>query len=156
MIVKVRRSDIETAWPILQLAAEEALPPYAEAHDASRNNIHEMLLSGQLEAWLIYGVDDDQPTLYASIITSINTDNISGTRVLEMYAMYGYQRIPMEQWQEMADMFYKYARAKKCQRVIAFTNSNSISQVLTELGGIVEYKFFVWEVVDNDRAAIPG
>jgi len=86
------------------------------------------------------------PTLYASVITSINTDSISGTRVLEVYAMYGYQGIPIEMWREFADSMHKYAEVKGCRRVVAYTNNPVIVRFLEQLGGIMEYKFFVWEI----------
>jgi len=147
MITMVTRNVVDKLWPVIDPAIEEALPPYADKDSTAMNNVREEIVKGGVQVWLVTDIgEDNRPVLYATLLTMMATDTITGTKNLELYAMYGYNEMDMRTWLDVKRTLVEYAKMEGCRRLVAFTNNEAVVGMVGKLGGAVEYKYLVLEV----------
>ena len=157
MINKLTVDQISSIWDYVRFAVDEALPPTASTQRQRLGNILTALMSGVMECWAVYekNEEDKKITLYAVILTLINSDECSGSKQLVVYAMasMGFE-IPRRLWKEGITGLVKYAEGKGCERVVAYTNLDSMKNFFRLIGGEAEYTLLSLPVESFDPGGI--
>jgi len=141
MLTKLLPDQISKFWDVIKYAIEESLPPVAGEGPDRMNNILMSLLSNKSQCWASYAVNGDQRKFDGIVITKVLYDDISDTRNLLIYCLYGYGDVGRDSWLSGFKALVKYAGSKNCCRIIGYTDVPSIARIVRRLGGETRYTF---------------
>lgn len=141
MLTRLLPDQVSRFWNIIKYAIEESLPPIAGGSPDRMNRILTSLLSDKAQCWASYTVNGEQRRFEAIVITRILYDDVSDTRSLLIYCLYGYENIRMASWSDGLKSLVKYASSRNCHRIIGYTDLPFIVKVVERLGGETKYVF---------------
>ena len=141
MLTKLLPDQISKFWDIIRYAIEESLPPVAGESPDKMKKILTSLLCGKSECWASYEKTEEIRKLEAIVVTRISYDDVSDTRSLLIYSLYSYEGMSQASWKSGLTSLVKYARSKKCERIIAYTEVPGIIELVNRLGGETKYTF---------------
>ena len=146
MLTKLLPDQISKFWPIIKYAIEESLPPTTDERPDKMNRILSSALSGGIEVWASYEREEDGAKFEGIIVTKINLDDASGTKSMLMYCLYGYTDVEPEAWKEGLNILAKYAKARGCTRITAYTSIPYMINLAKKLGADADYTFISWDI----------
>lgn len=141
MLTKLLPDQISKFWDIIRYAIEQSLPPTAGEGPGKMKKILTSLLSGKSQCWASYIVDGDNRTFEGIVVTRIFYDDVSDTRSLLIYCLYGYEGASQSSWTNGLKTLVKYSKSKNCERIIAYTDLPNIVKLVERLGGDTSYTF---------------
>ncbi len=141
MLTKLLPEQISQFWDIIKYAIEESLPPIAGEGPDKMNKILTSLLSSKSECWASYTVNGKERRFEGIVITKIQYDDISDTKSLLIYCLYGYETADRSSWTAGLKALVKYAASRNCHRIIGYTEVPFIVDVVRRLGGEAKYTF---------------
>jgi len=141
MLVKLLPDQISKFWDVIRYAIEESLPPVAGEGPDKMNKILMSLLSGKSQCWASYVREEEQPRFEGLVVTKILYDDVSDTKNLLIYCLYGYDRVNRTTWKNGLKTLVKYAIGKNCHRIIGYTDVPFILETVKRLGGDTRYIF---------------
>ena len=146
MLAKLLPEQISKFWDIIKYAAEHSLPPIVGEHPDKMNRILSAALCGTVDVWALYSKGGDSSKLEGIGLTEVLYDDVSRTKNLLIYSLYGYSMISEETYQSSFISLLKYARSKDCLQIIAYTNSRQIVNVSKALGADTSYTFISFNI----------
>lgn len=141
MLTKLLPDQISKHWDIIRYAVEQSLPPIVGGSPDRMKKILTSLLCGKAHCWASYIVDGDVRTFEGIVITRIFYDDVSDTRNLLIYCLYGYEGVDKLSWTTGLKALVKFGRSKNCKRIIAYTDVPYIIELVNKLGGDTSYTF---------------
>ena len=141
MLTKLLPDQISTFWDIIRYAIEESLPPIAGEGPDRMNRILASLLNGKAECWISSAINKSKRIFEGVVITKLQYDDISNTKNLLIYCLYGYEGVDPESWKSGFKSLVKYASSKGCNRIIGYTENPFIIKLVNRLGGETRYTF---------------
>jgi len=78
-------------------------------------------------------------------------DDASDTRNLLIYCLYGYEEVNKESWLDGIKALTKYAKSKKCNQIIAYTEYDYIINIVKSLGAETKFTFLSFDVNETIR-----
>ncbi len=132
--------QIANSWDVTKRAIEASTPPTTTWTPNMLNKILTSLLCGRAQCWFGYTVKGDNRKLEAVLVTSILYDDISDTRNLLIYSLFSYG-IDRGSWIGIFRTLVKYAAAKNCKRIVAYTSEPGIINLAKKLGGETSQTF---------------
>ena len=148
MLTRLLPDQISRFWDIIKYAIEESLPPIAGGSPDRMNRVLMSLLSDRAQCWASYTVGEEQRRLEGIVITRILYDDVSDTRNLLIYCLYGYEGAGKDSWLSGLKSLVKYGVSKSCHRIIGYTNLPSIVRIVERLGGETKYTFVSLPLVE--------
>ena len=104
------------------------------------------LLSGRAQCWASYIRNKENIKFEAIVVTRIIYDDISGTKNLLIYCLYGFREINKDSWMRGLLSLLKFAKGKGCLQVIAYTNIPYVVKKVESLSGSSSYTFIRFDV----------
>jgi len=141
MLTKLLPEQISKHWDIIRYAVEQSLPPIVGGSPDRMKKILTSLLCGKAHCWASYIVNGDVRRFEGIVITRIFYDDVSDTRNLLIYCLYGYEGVDQLSWTTGLKALVKFARSKNCKRIIAYTDVPYIIELVNKLGGDTSYTF---------------
>lgn len=141
MLTKLLPDQISKHWNIIRYAVEQSLPPIAGGSPDRMKKILTSLLCGKSHCWASYIINEDVRTFEGIVITRIFHDDVSDTRNLLIYCLYGYEGVKQSSWTAGLKALVKFGRSKNCERIIAYTDVHGIVELINKLGGDTSYTF---------------
>ena len=141
MLTKLLPDQISKHWDIIRYAVEQSLPPIVGGSPDRMKKILTSLLCGKAHCWASYIVDGDVRRFEGIMITRIFYDDVSDTRQLLIYCLYGYEGVEQSSWITGLKSLVKFARSKNCERIIAYTDVPYMIELTKKLGGNADYTF---------------
>ena len=135
MLVRLLPDDIEKGWNVISKALEESVPDHVKVDDIGLSNILYALLEDKLQCWLISDSDFKENGMHGILTTLSVVDPPSGTRNLLIYSLLAYRRITKELLMDGYATLREYARGKGCFKIIAYTDVQSIENMVLAMGG---------------------
>lgn len=137
MLVKLLPDQISKYWAYIKYAIEDTAP--RDWVQRRMNNILESLLmpDGTTHAWLCC-VGIDPPDIVGLVITGFFNDMLTKANIFRVILLYGYDRVPQEEWLEGWNTLKVFAKAKGCVEIDAFGSDERIIKIAKELGFTVE------------------
>ena len=145
MLTKLMPDQISKFWPIIKYAIEQSLPPTVGEHPDKMNRILSSTLSGTTEVWAMYE-KGNKIKLEAIILTRLVLDDASGTRSLLLYCLYGYEEVSDDKWGDGLSILFKYAKANKCSKIVAYSSIPHIINLANKFGASTEYTFISFDL----------
>lgn len=146
MLTRLLPDQVSRHWPIIKYAVEQSLPPTVGDHPDKMNRILSALLSTKADAWISYEKVDDSIRMEGVVLTRITHDEVSNTRGLLIYCLYGYNSVNNGSWREGLTSLAKYAKVNRCSRITAYTSSKYVVDLVNKLGGNTDYTFVSFDV----------
>ncbi len=141
MLTRLLPDQISQFWDVIKYAIEQSLPPIAGEGPDKMNKILTSLLSGRSDCWASYTVNGDQRRFEGIVITKITHDDVSDTKNLLIYCLYGYEMVDKSSWTSGFKSLVKYASSQGCHRIIGYTDVPFITKTVEKLGGETRYTF---------------
>lgn len=149
MLIKLLPDQISNFWDIIKYGIQQSLPPVAGEGPDKMNKIFTSLLSGKAQCWASYENTNNGKRFEGIVVTRILYDDVSDTRSLLVYCLYGYDRIDNKSWRDGLKVLIKWAASRNCNRIIAYTSVPEILKLVQRLGGSTEYRFISIPLMNN-------
>lgn len=140
MLTKLLPEQISKFWDIIKYAVEQSLPPIVGEHPDKMNRILASALSGKVEVWASY-TKGDTNKFEGIVLTELLFDDVSQTRNLLIYCLYGYTDVNEGSWLHGIQKLGEYAKSRKCSRVVAYSDVPYIIELASKLGAETKYTF---------------
>lgn len=140
MLIKLSVDQIADNWNFIRPGLEIALPPTVGSVANRMSNIFTSLLTGRLEAWVSVEKAEKRNEITGFVITQLLNDDISGTKSLLIYAVYGLSNSSQVSWEEGLKTIQDYAHKNTCHRIIAYSEVESIIKFVQSKGGKAQYR----------------
>ena len=141
MLTKLLPDQISAFWDILKYAIEESIPPIVSKNPNSMNNILASLLCGRAHCWASYTKGEEGNRFEGIVITKILYDDISDTKNLLLYCLYGYEDVDKKSWIDGFKSLIKFATAQGCSQIIGYSDVPLMIRLANKLGGETKYTF---------------
>lgn len=135
MLLRLTDDQISAYWNNIRQTLLFNDLPMADASEEKMKVILEGLLSGSVQAWVLFEMEDMKEKIYAMAITSFVYEPVTLTKNLVIYNLYGYTFVPPRLWLEGIKTLRKYAKAEKCHNIIAYSKIPRVLEIVKELGG---------------------
>ena len=152
MLTKLLPEQVSKFWDIIKYAIEESLPPIAGENPDRMNRILTAALSGSVICWASYTREEGTSKFEGILITKLLYDDVSDTRNLLIYCIYGYESVSDSSWLDGLKSILKYAASKRCNQIIAYTTSPYIVKLVNDLGGDSSYNFISFNVNESVKS----
>jgi len=146
MLTKLLPDQISAFWDIIKYAIEESLPPIAGESPDKMNNILTSLLNGKAECWASHRMEGNNRIFEGVAITKLQLDDISNTKGLLIYCLYGYEKTVRESWTAAFLVLAKYAKSKGCTRISSYVNLPYLINLAKEFNANVDYTYIVFPI----------
>ena len=141
MLTKLLPEQVTRYWDILRPAIEESLPPVAGETPDKMNRILAALIGGSLHCWVSSQIKDERRILEGVMVTRILHDDVSETKSLLIYCLYGYDIISGNGWKSGFAALAKWAKSIGCSRIVAYSDVPRILDIVEKLGGDTRYHY---------------
>ena len=134
MLIKLLPYQVSSHWDLIKDVVEVADPQNRLYSPKRLNNLLKSLLLDGATAWII-AVVNGEVNAKGLIITSFTTDQITDTRSLsiDILGAFNNRIINNKDYVNLYSTLVKYARSKRCKRIVAYTNVPRIIKFATEL-----------------------
>jgi hypothetical protein len=146
MLTKLLPDQISNFWDVIKYSVEGSLPPIVGDHPDRMNRILSSLLCGKSECWASYNRQDKGIKFEGIVLTKMIYDDASDTRNLLIYCLYGYEDVNKESWLDGIKALTKYAKSKKCNQIIAYTEYGYLVNIAKSLGGNAKHTLVTFDV----------
>lgn len=146
MLTRLLPEQISEFWDVIKFAAEQSLPPIAGEHPDKMNRVLSALLSGKAQCWASYVKGEEVNKFEGFLITKIIYDEVSDTKNLLLYCLYGYTEVEQNTWIVGLVKVAKYARAKGCNAIVGYSNVKHLIEIANDLGADTSFTFISIDV----------
>lgn len=140
MLIKLLPEQVARNWEAVRYSIEqstESLP--GENVDRFANVLEEVFLN-KMHVWLSV---NERKVVEGVVTTRLQKDQVSGTRTLFIYSVYGYVDVSYKSWAEGFKSLCKFAEAERCSYISAMTANDSLVRLAERLGGRADYRHIV-------------
>ncbi len=141
MLTRLLPEQIAEHWDIIKYAIDQSLPPIVTDHPDKMNRILSSALSGGTTVWVSYTKVKEMNRFEAVILTKFLFDDVSNTKNLLIYSLFGYEVIDKESWMQGLEGIAKFAKARGCSKIVAYTDQPHVIDLVNKLGGETIYTF---------------
>jgi len=139
MLVRMFPEQIVKHWDIISHAIRESVPEIPGETPEKMNNILSGMLMETWECW--FNANDKTGKFNGIVVTTVLYDNITETKSLLFYTMYGFGIVDMKGWMKGFKTLIKYARHKGCVRIVAYADIDFSLKFIERVKGSSKYKF---------------
>lgn len=135
MIIKLQLDKVVLFWDMIRKSMIESSGIPEKFQQDYSINILTRFLSGMLQAWVGYKVNEDgTKKIHTIFSTSIIDEKFHGVRILNTESIYGFRLIDEELISEMAAGLIEYAKANKCNAISAEYTLDRVKNALLSVG----------------------
>jgi hypothetical protein len=144
--VRLLPEQIATIWPSVNEAIATTLPPNIEKLSQHLSGILMQLMSGQMQFWVAQQKDPWPPTVLAFILTRIEEEPATGTRILLIYSLYSVTIIEDWMWLGSFKTLRKFALGNNCTKMVAYTRHQHIVDAAEKIGADVSHRVISFDL----------
>lgn len=145
VLVRLTEEQIAEYWHVIKFTIEKSVPPIPGEARERLNNVLRALLLGKLQCWTLLEKFDSN-VIKAVLTTRVTTDDVLEINTLVLYSLFAFKKLDEVDVQAFEYYLGLYATAQNCKRVVAFTNSNSIHTMLSEIGFKEDWHYLTLEL----------
>lgn len=136
MLLRLLPEQITKFWAYIKYALDEVAATEGNTWTQERlNNVLQEMLVENVQVWIC--VIDDQsedPKILALAVTSTFRDMGLGGNVLRLIALYGFDHVPIPEFENGYNVLAGFAKQKECVRIEAFTANEHIVRLAAGAG----------------------
>jgi len=135
MIIRLQPDQIVLFWDMIRKSMIESNKVPKEFQQDYAINVLTKFLSGMLQAWVGYKVDEEGvKKLHTVFASSIVDEKHHGVRILNAEAIYGFRLIDEELLIEIYIKMEEFAKANNCTVLSADYSFNRVKDILLSAG----------------------
>ena len=135
MIIRLQPDQIVLFWDMIRKSMIESNKIHREYQQDYAISRLTKFLSGRLQAWIGYKVNEKgDKEIYTVFASSIVDEKHYGVRALNAEAIYGFRMIDEEVLMEMLIKMVEFAKANGCNALTADYSSNRVKDILLGAG----------------------
>ena len=151
MLTRLLPDQVSNFWDVIKYAIEESAPPIAVVNPNMLNNILMSILSNKTQCWVSYRRENEKLIFEAVALTKILYDDVSDTRNLLIYCIYGYENTVEESWMSGFLAIAKFAKSQNCHQIIAYSNIPYIVQKAKKYGANTDFTFIALDIPKTSK-----
>lgn len=144
MLSRLEPNQVTVYWEEIKSGIIASLPPTGLPSNEGMAIILNRILKGDVQVWVV--ADDRSEAVRAAAVTTILEDGATETRNLLIYSLYGYSLVPQELWVEGLEGLKKFAKAKGCYKIVAYTKVPRVVEIARSLGALADTIFLEWRL----------
>ncbi|MCK5603339.1 hypothetical protein KAR91_15755 [Candidatus Pacearchaeota archaeon] len=148
MIIQLLPEQVPGFWFDIKESIQAAVPSLLHDSPEKMNNILMSILIGRMQVWVVVDQQESGTIVQGIIITTVMTEECSGTRILLFYSGYSIGEASIELWKEGMQIFNGYAKSKGCEKLGLYTQLPYMKKHLAMLGAS-EDTFMFWDVIGD-------
>lgn len=149
MLIRLIPEQVSQLWDAIKYALENSPPLTADvSYDSWINNILTSAMDGSIEVWASYRRDNSGAKFEGLALTSFEVDRFIKKRSLLIYYVFTFTLAPESSWLEALRTLAKYAKSRKCSRVVAYSNVPEMISIAKKLGADTSVTFISFNVGD--------
>lgn len=134
-MICLQPGQVSVLWDMVKTALVRANNVPATCIQEYLNNALMNILSGKLQCWICFSLDDAGVKKFHAVgITSMTTDVIYGHVTLHVHTLYGLRAFTDELLLECFEILRKYARSNNCAFIDAETAHKRVVEMLEQCG----------------------
>lgn len=134
--MKAQPENLKHIWDVVRYGVVRSCPPHVPMSQERIRRVLGSLLADRAQCWLLFTQDEGgQKHLHAMLVSTIEVEQVTQTRFLNLWAMYAYRSSPVEGWQVMRAAVEEFARAQGCASITALTVNPKAMELAMALGG---------------------
>jgi hypothetical protein len=142
-LIKLTPDLIVNSWEDIEAALTEAIPTTIGPIEDRNSRVLESLLIGRMDCW-VKCKDDGKIVFF--VLTAIIDDPEAGSRSMLIYLLYGYLPPTIVEMNETLEFGKLYAKEKKCNRIVAYSNNENVIVIANRLGADTSVRFIAFPV----------
>ncbi len=146
MLIKLLPDQIAKFWDIIKYAIEQSLPPIVADSPDCMNRILSAALSNRVDVWASYQRNNGNVRLDGVGLTKTLYDDVSDTKSLLIYCLYGYTQVDRSSWPEALEVITKYAKSKGCTQLVAYSEFYNVIELARHMGADTKYTFISFDL----------
>ena len=145
MLIKLLPDQITRFWETIEFCLKETFPTYREKEI---NNLLESMLSQKMTCWLVVEQKEEKRYPEGIILTCFGND-LNGSKNMIIYMLYIFaesDKVPFDIWVEGFETLVKFARSRKCNSIVAFSNVDSVIKKAKMLSNVITQTFICFQL----------
>lgn len=136
MLVKLLQEQTAKYWPFIKHGIQECTPVETLKSGEVLNNILEALMNEEAQCWLSVTLNEEvnDYDINAFVITSRFKDTTFGVFIFRILYIYGFTRVPMEEWPAGWDTLIQFATRSGCKIIDGFTENEFLIGAAKKVG----------------------
>ena len=140
-LYKLLPEQVMQYWEDIRQCIKVALPPMVADNDAAILHIQEQLLLGSLECWMA-----EDNGICGVMTTQLVIDSVSRCLNMLIYTVAITSEHSEELWEMGAVHLRKYAIARQCTNIIAYSNNPQMIHIAERLGADSSYRLLTFKL----------
>ena len=129
MLIQLMSSEIPKYWPAIEASIKKTITKEVIDTQEKSNGILRALLLSRLSCWLFR----DEDKIEAILLTTIMVDEFLQKRNLLLYSVFT-KNNDAHKWILTMETLTKYAKDRKCEKIIFYTKREKIISLAKHLG----------------------
>ena len=135
MIINLQGDQLILFWDLVRKSMIESNKVPKEYQQDYAISMLTKFLSGKMQAWIGYKIDEDgKKRLYTVFASSIVDEKHFGVRALNAESIYGFRMIDEEMLLDIYDKMIEFAKANNCNVLTADYSFNRVKDILLGAG----------------------
>jgi len=142
MFTQLLPEQVSKYWDFLSWGIAQSLPPIIKDDVEALNRLLVEILAGKMQCWAVA----EEGRIKAVSVTQILRNDVTKKNSLLLYSLFGYERLGEEVWKAGYEAAVKYAKAKKCKHIVAYTQNEKVIEMAKAFDGDSTFTFVSFEV----------
>ena len=135
--LRLQPENLKYVWDMVRYGVARSCPPHVPFSQKRIRNILSSLLAGRAQCWALFEQGDDQRKhILAFAVTTAEVERLSGTKFLNIWALYAYRSPTSAQWAVVRKALAEFARAQGCSNISAITNNPKVVEIAQGEGAV--------------------
>ena len=149
MFVRLLPDQVERYWSAFEWAVEDSLPPM-DVSNGRLTRILESILTGSMQAWVLYRIIEHKQVVKAILLTTITTEEWDNTFSLLVYAIRSFKVLDRKDMKEMLACLRLFAEESRCVNITAYIPNKRNRLLCEALGGKEVAAYMVIPLKEED------
>lgn len=131
MLVLLLPDQVMHYWNLIKDGLVQTLPPYVTN---SPHKIEEMMMGfilGKAQCWVYVS---EGPKVKVIMVTRNIHDDFTDSDILEITSLVSEDKVTGEEWIDGFETLRKYAKGRKCDKIVFYTDNELILKITKKLG----------------------
>lgn len=148
MLVQLTGSQVANYWDVIEESLVNSMPAGEELDMSMLNRLLAMGMEGGLQVWVSCESSDAAfvGDVHAILTTTIGEDKFTKLKMLEIYSLYAYKGMTLQEWHDGMETLGKYARYNGCAKVLARSNVPGVLAIAKRAGANTDFHLILFDL----------
>ncbi len=135
--VRLQPENLKHVWDVVRYGVIRSVPPHVPRSQETARSILRNLIAGKAQCWVLFDQDEEsRKNIHAALVTAVETESLSGARIMVIWAVYAYRVTPGEGWELVRKALVDFARAQGCTSIMGTSSNPRVIALAEQMGAI--------------------